>query len=374
MEAIRTYIDNVFAAFPITERVMALKREMLVSMEEKYIALKQEGKSEHEAVGGVIVDFGSIDEIAEELGIKKGAAAATAAEDAAAAPRDEALDFLTGATGSKRFGAMIGIGVLGTNKKAAAPEDAAAISRDEALAYLAGTKRYGIWIGIGVWLILAGVSVMLLINGFDGLVNGDWLGGASVFVLMCAVAGAVAIFIVNGMALSRYGQYKIKPISLDAQTSAEINAKHAAFMRRFTAQIAVGVTAILLAVGIMAFLLGISDSGNETLAPAAMIFIVGFALLLLINAGTMKSAYDVLLGKVDVSYAAAYAISNKKSEQIIATIASVYWPLVLAAYLLWSFLGKAWGTTWIIWPIAGILFGALSGGIGAWSATRQKEG
>ena len=49
MDAIKMYLDNVFAAFPQTEQVQALKREMLSSMEEKYLALKQEGRSEHEA-------------------------------------------------------------------------------------------------------------------------------------------------------------------------------------------------------------------------------------------------------------------------------------------------------------------------------------
>ncbi|MCL2557710.1 MAG: permease prefix domain 1-containing protein [Treponema sp.] len=68
MDAIETYIDNVFAAFAKTERALALKREMLASMEEKYDDLRREGKSEHEAVGAVIANFGSIEEIASELG------------------------------------------------------------------------------------------------------------------------------------------------------------------------------------------------------------------------------------------------------------------------------------------------------------------
>ena len=45
MDAIKTYLDNVFAAFPQTERVLAFKREMLMGMEEKYYELKRENKS-----------------------------------------------------------------------------------------------------------------------------------------------------------------------------------------------------------------------------------------------------------------------------------------------------------------------------------------
>ena len=35
MNTIKTYLDNVFAAFPQTENVQALKRDMQADMEEK---------------------------------------------------------------------------------------------------------------------------------------------------------------------------------------------------------------------------------------------------------------------------------------------------------------------------------------------------
>jgi|GEM_PF-247120 len=60
MDVIKTYLDNVFAAFPQTEKLRALKGEMLAGMEEKYHALKNEGKSENEAIGGVIANFGRV--------------------------------------------------------------------------------------------------------------------------------------------------------------------------------------------------------------------------------------------------------------------------------------------------------------------------
>ncbi|MCL2352406.1 MAG: permease prefix domain 1-containing protein, partial [Firmicutes bacterium] len=81
MDAIETYLDNVFAAFPQNKRVLALKKEMLANMEEKYHALKQQGKSENEAVGTVISDFGSIDEIAAELGVGHVSEAGTRSEN-----------------------------------------------------------------------------------------------------------------------------------------------------------------------------------------------------------------------------------------------------------------------------------------------------
>ena len=68
METIKTYLDNVFAAYPQTNEVQNLKRDMLANMEEKYTMLRQSGKSEHEAAYSVIANFGNIQEITAELG------------------------------------------------------------------------------------------------------------------------------------------------------------------------------------------------------------------------------------------------------------------------------------------------------------------
>ena len=40
-------------------------------------------------------------------------------------------------------------------------------------------------------------------------------------------------------------------------------------------------------------------------------------------------------------------------------IMSLYWLVITATYLLWSFVTFEWGTTWIIWPIAGVLSGII---------------
>jgi len=325
MDAIKTYIDNVFAAFPRTERVLALKSEMLAGLEEKYHALKQEGKSEHEAVGGVIANFGSIDEIAAELGIEQGAAA---------------------------------------------PDDSVHVSREQARDYLEQTRKSGFWIGLGVWLILAGVSALLMVNGESGVFQaGKAADAIGVLLLFLTIAAAVPIFIVSGMRLkqSRYEIYQKHNLGLDAQTRAELEQQSARFMTRFTVHIAAGVAVILLAVGSLFALYEFAGMDGEALPAALLMFMIGFAVFLFITAGMLKSAYDILLGKGDYIDKAR----NSKAERIIGTAASVYWPFVVAIYLLWSFLSGAWDRSWLIWPVAGLLFGALSGGISTWLGTKN---
>ena len=67
----------------------------------------------------------------------------------------------------------------------------------------------------------------------------------------------------------------------------------------------------------------------------------------------VKDSYSKVLQEEDYSKA-------KKENKVMNAVAPAYWLLVTAGYLTWSFLTGNWGTTWIVWPIAGILFGAIA--------------
>ncbi len=69
METIKSYLETMFANMPNTPEVIRAKTELLGMMEDKYNELIQEGKSENEAVGTVISEFGNLDELADTLGI-----------------------------------------------------------------------------------------------------------------------------------------------------------------------------------------------------------------------------------------------------------------------------------------------------------------
>ena len=68
MEAIRNYLETMFLNLPNTPEVYKAKNELWQMMEDKYTELKNEGKSENEAVGTVIAEFGNLDELQKILG------------------------------------------------------------------------------------------------------------------------------------------------------------------------------------------------------------------------------------------------------------------------------------------------------------------
>lgn len=69
METVRNYVEALFSALPQTEDIVQMKRDMLFNLEEKYNALLQEGKNEHEAAGIVVASIGSAEELRSELGL-----------------------------------------------------------------------------------------------------------------------------------------------------------------------------------------------------------------------------------------------------------------------------------------------------------------
>ena len=71
METIKNYLESMFRGLPLTEKVMKAKSELLQMMEDKYTELIRSGKTENEAVGEVIQNFGNLDDLADDLGIKE---------------------------------------------------------------------------------------------------------------------------------------------------------------------------------------------------------------------------------------------------------------------------------------------------------------
>ena len=71
MNTIRNYLDNMFRNLPNTEEVRRAKAELLQMMEDKYNELRAEGRSENDAIGTVISEFGNLDELADDLGLNQ---------------------------------------------------------------------------------------------------------------------------------------------------------------------------------------------------------------------------------------------------------------------------------------------------------------
>ena len=69
MSKVTDYVDNLFFLMPRTDAAAEMRQKLMESAEDKYEALVSWGKNEDEALGIVVSEFGSMEEICAELGV-----------------------------------------------------------------------------------------------------------------------------------------------------------------------------------------------------------------------------------------------------------------------------------------------------------------
>jgi len=75
---------------------------------------------------------------------------------------------------------------------------------------------------------------------------------------------------------------------------------------------------------------------------------------LIVRVSTINGSYDMLLQEGE------YSQKEKAVKKKFEIYSTAYWCIATAIYLGWSFLSVRWDYTWILWPVAGVLFGAVS--------------
>ena len=251
MDTIKTYLDNVFAAFPQTERVLALKRDMLAGMEEKYLHLRQHGHSEYEAIGTVIANFGSIDEIAAELGIASEPVILEAPETS--------------------------------------NPNVLSLSHKETLIYLADIQHYGSWLGAALAMIFFGAAFFSL---FDGDVQ---------FITITTFFSiAIAFGLILGKTANFYSAHKkhfkshSEGVNICAQTRLVVEEDYSNYMKRYRRRLKICVALACLVA--YAWIMS-TTTGNSSLANPVILIGVGIAVYLFVAGGVGKLNYDYILGK-----------------------------------------------------------------------------
>lgn len=323
METIKMYIKNLFQDMPETEAVERAKAQLLEMMEDKYNELKNQGKSENEAIGVVISEFGNIDELKEELGLNRKTATSE-----------------------------------NSNEKDSENMNVKRISLSDAKEFIEETGKFGLKVATGVIMCILSVVPLILLGGFS---ENDAEPGMNIALglifLFVLISIAVAIFIINGVKYQKYEYLKKEKFILENDANTYVKDLKESYRNTFAVRITVGVMLCIISV-IPVVTAGIlfEDRGDKfaVSSVAMLLIIIAVAVFILVTTGMKMDCYKQLLQEEE------YAPSQKTNSNLVEKIGAVYWPIVVAIFLGWSFLTMDWGRTWIIWPIAGVLFGAVS--------------
>ena len=338
MDTIETFLDNMFAPYPATPRLIEARSELRAMMEDAYNDAIAQGKTHNEAVGQVITDFGNLHELAPVLGIAAdirpdAEPQAAPAADTPTGPSRPAYPVVT----------LPEAQALAQAKRSTASPLAHAVSLFVCaptvlivLTSLTQTGRIAIsdntasFIGIAFALLLVGLGVGMLVQ-------------------RRAAFSSVRHLI--------EGKFTPDPV-VTAWAARERLNQETVRTRRLTIAVFLCIVSALpiLAVGM---LVSEQDSPSELygVGVAISLVIIASGLTIYLPATWAASTYTALTHSGG---------SEEDDAPLINFVASIYWPGMVVIFLVWSFAFNAWKFSWIMWPIAGALFGLFASVRTAW--------
>lgn len=185
----------------------------------------------------------------------------------------------------------------------------------------------------------------------DGLASG--IGCTVLFVM---IAAAVFMFISYGIKAG-YSEYLEKePFETEYGVAGMVKERKRTFEGSFTRGIAFGVVLCIISVVPM-IITGAMEAPDYISAVFVGVFlaVVAVGVNMIIRVSMVKSSYDTLLQEGE------FTQTEKKINKKLDAFSGAYWCLATAIYLGWSFWTMRWDITWIIWPVGGVLFAAISG-------------
>ena len=235
-------------------------------------------------------------------------------------------------------------------------EDATFVSMEEANAFLSYKAESAPRIALGVLLCILSPIALILLGGAQesGRLAITEMQAAMIglIVLLLMVAGAVLLFVLTGMKGSKFEYLEKNALDTAYGVSGMVRERMQREESDHTRSIAVGVVLCVLA-AIPLFVLLLWRGEDEfygVLGISAILTLAGIGVHILVKASIPWEGYRMLLEEGD------YTRDRKRTNR---QYAGIYWCIVTAAYLAVSFLTNRWDMTWIIWPVAAVLFGAV---------------
>ena len=233
------------------------------------------------------------------------------------------------------------------------------VSIEEANLFLDTKRKAAPIIANATSMCIISPALLVLLGGMAdshvGHVSEGLAAGTGLVFLFGMIAAAVFLFITCGMRESHMEHLEKENFETEYGVFGMVKEKRSAYEAIFSRGIAVGTVLCILAV-VPLLLVGIMEAPDYVccIFTALPLLLIAVGVNMMIRVSIIKSSYDTLLQEGEFSK------SEKRVKRKLNALHGVYWCLVTAIYLGWSFWTMRWHFTWIIWPVAGVLFAAVS--------------
>ena len=239
------------------------------------------------------------------------------------------------------------------------------LTRSEVDSYMDEREKSGKRIAIGVCLCLLSFAfscIAIMITKRLGAPEDiqDTAAGTVMFLLL---GTAVMLFIMSGLHLHIYEYLEKEDFLLPDDIKLLITDKKKEYQEIFNIHITIGVILVILAVVLCMLaetFLGYTTMKDYTdeVQGIIMFGVLAVSVFLFVQAGIRMGTYNILLQEQD--YTKDKKLAKREGADRMGQIAGIYWCLMCAIYLGFSFYTNDWGRSWILWPVAGCAFGAIA--------------
>ena len=233
------------------------------------------------------------------------------------------------------------------------------VSMEEASAFLQLREQNAARIALGVMLCILSPVLLILLSGARDMgllaLEERQAVGMGLILLFVLVGCAVALFVSCRLRASRFEYLEKEPIDTLYGVDGMVRDRREKFRPAFSRQLTAGIVLCVVAALPLFFSLFFygEDSFAHVVAVCLLLCLIAVGVLLIVRSSIVWDGFRQLLEEDD------YSREAKRTEKRFGWIAGCYWMLVTAAYLAWSFITHGWDKSWIIWPVAGVLYGAV---------------
>lgn len=235
------------------------------------------------------------------------------------------------------------------------------VSIEEANAFLSAKEATAKWLAFATFLcILSPITLMLLGAATEAQVfsiSESTAAGIGLVVLILLVIPAVAIFIICGRKNEEYQYLENESIDTAYGVSSMVNERKNKYKSTYTLYNVLGACICIASVIPLFICISLPENllsnYHIMIAIALLMILAGIGAVLFIIAGINWASMQKLLEEGD--YAKNKKLLNKRTD----ALSSAYWLITVAIYLGYSLSTDDWERSWIIWPVAGVLFPAL---------------
>ena len=224
--------------------------------------------------------------------------------------------------------------------------------------FLESRKQAAYRIAAATFLCIIAVIPLLLLDAAAELpgfpLSENVADGIGLVLLFLFLVPAIAVFLFCGFQNAPFEFLEKEPFETEYGVDGMVREKQHAYRASYV-KYNILATCLCVLSAIPLFFIG-SLTENEfftTVSLAVTLLFVGIGAVLFILAGVRWASMQKLLREGGYG---VRDLQDQRKKRIRENMAAVYWLTATAIYLTWSFLTNDWGTTWIVWPLAGILF------------------